>query len=109
MAKNASKLLLPRPSKRKFEQLATTYEYSSTSGAERTYKKIVDRLTGLLVDAGVLGVVELKLTDKNKKSPPLHTSTKQYIGMPTTTMNGEKSVLTFLRELLRSQSWQTAI
>ena len=70
--------MLPRPSKRKFEQLATTYEYSSTSGAERTYKKIVDRLTGLLVDAGVLGVVELKLTDKNKKSPPLHTSTKQY-------------------------------
>ena len=59
--------MLPRPSKRKFEQLATTYEYSSTSGAERTYKKIVDRLTGLLVDAGVLGVVELKLTEKNKK------------------------------------------
>ena len=30
-------------------------------------KKIVDKLTGLLVDAGVLGVVELKLTEKNKK------------------------------------------
>ena len=59
--------MLPRPSKRKFEQLATTYEYSSTSGAERAYKKIVDKLTGLLVDAGVLGVAELKLTDKNKK------------------------------------------
>ena len=28
-------------------------------------------MTGLLLDAGVLGVVELKLTDKNKKSPPL--------------------------------------
>ena len=27
----------------------------------------MDKLTGLLVDAGVLGVVELKLTDKNKK------------------------------------------
>ena len=26
----------------------------------------MDKLTGLLVDAGVLGVVELKLTDKNK-------------------------------------------
>ena len=39
----------------------------TTSGAERAYKKIVDKLTGLLVDAGVLGVVELKLTDKNKK------------------------------------------
>lgn len=50
-----------------FEQLATAYEYSSTSGAERAYKKIVNKLTGLLVDAGVLGVVELKLTEKNKK------------------------------------------
>ena len=28
---------------------------------------MVEKLTGLLVDAGVLGVVELKLTDKNKK------------------------------------------
>ena len=50
-----------------FEQLATAYEYSSTSGAERAYKKIVDKLTGHLVEAGVLGMVELKLTEKNKK------------------------------------------
>ena len=28
---------------------------------------MVEKLTGLLVDAGVLGVVELKLTEKNKK------------------------------------------
>ena len=27
----------------------------------------MDKLTGLLVDAGVVGVVELKLTEKNKK------------------------------------------
>ena len=27
----------------------------------------MDKLTGLLLDAGVLGVVELKLTEKNKK------------------------------------------
>jgi len=47
--------------------LATAYEYSTTSGAERAYKKIVDKLTELLVNAGVLGVVELKLTEKNKK------------------------------------------
>ena len=50
-----------------FEKLSTDYEYSTTSGAERVYKKIVDKLTGLLVDAGVVGVVELKLTEKNKK------------------------------------------
>ena len=50
-----------------FEKMATDYEYSTTGGAEKAYKKAVDKLTGLLVDAGVLGVVELKLTDKNKK------------------------------------------
>ena len=93
---------MPWDERYSFEQLATAYEYSTTSGAERAYKKIVDKLTALLVDAGVLGVVELKQIDKNKKSPPLHTSTKQYIGMQTTTMNGEKSGLTFLRELHRS-------
>lgn len=59
--------VMPWDERYSFEQLATAYEYSSTSGAERAYKKIVDKLTGLLVDAGVLGVVELKLTEKNKK------------------------------------------
>ena len=47
--------------------MATAYEYSTTGGAEKAYKKTVDKLTGHLVDAGVLGVVELKLTQKNKK------------------------------------------
>ena len=59
--------VMPWDERYSFEQLATAYEYSSTSGAERAYKKIVDKLTGLLLDAGVLGVVELKLTEKNKK------------------------------------------
>ena len=59
--------VMPWDERYSFEQLATAYEYSTTSGAERAYKKIVDKLTGLLVDAGVLGVVKLKLNDKNKK------------------------------------------
>ena len=58
---------MPWDERYSFEQLATAYEYSSTSGAERAYKKVVDKLTGHLVDVGVLGVVELKLTEKNKK------------------------------------------
>lgn len=52
--------------------------------------------------AGVLGVVELKLTDKNKKIAAAAYEYKRYIGMQTTTMNGEKSVLTFLPEQRRS-------
>jgi len=59
--------VMPWDERYSFEQLVTAYEYSTTSGAERAYKKIVDKLTGLLVDAGVVGVVELKLTEKNKK------------------------------------------
>ena len=47
-------------------------------------------------------VYRFLLTEKTKKSPSLHTSTKQYIGMQTTTMNGAKSVLTFLPEQRRS-------
>ena len=50
-----------------FEELAVMFEGSTASGAERAYKKALDKLTGHLVDAGVLGVVELKLIDKNKR------------------------------------------
>ena len=50
-----------------FEELAVMFEGSTASGAERAYKKALDKLTEHLVDAGVLGVVELKLIDKNKK------------------------------------------
>ena len=58
---------MPWDERTSFDKLSTDYEYSTTSGAERFYKRVVEKLTGLLVDAGVLGVVELKLTDKNKK------------------------------------------
>ncbi len=50
-----------------FEDLAVMFEGSTASGAERAYKKALDKLTGHLMDAGVLGVVELKLIEKNKK------------------------------------------
>ncbi len=50
-----------------FEDLAVMFEGSTASGAERAYKKALDKLTRHLVETGVLGVVELRLTDKNKK------------------------------------------
>lgn len=50
-----------------FEKMATDYEYSTTSGAEKLYKKTVDKLTMYLVDASVLGLVELKQIERNKK------------------------------------------
>lgn len=59
--------VMPWDERYSFERIATAYEYSTTSGAEKAYKKTVDKLTRYLVDAGVLGVVELKLTEKNRK------------------------------------------
>lgn len=50
-----------------FEDLAVMFEGSTASGTERAYKKALNKLTEHLVDADVLGVVELKLTEKNKK------------------------------------------
>ena len=47
-------------------------------------------------------VVKTEDEENYKRLPPLHTSIKQYIGMPTMTMNGEKYDLTFLPELRRS-------
>lgn len=59
--------VMPWDERYSFERIATAYEYSTTSGAEKAYKKTVDKLTRYLVEAGVLGVAELKLTEKNKK------------------------------------------
>lgn len=50
-----------------FEKIATDYEYTITGSAEKAYKKIVDKLTTHLVDAAVLGVVEWKQIERNKK------------------------------------------
>lgn len=63
---------------------------------------MVEKLTGLLVDAGVLGMVELKLIDKNKKIAAAAYQYKAVYRYANDDVNGEKSVLTFLPELLRS-------
>lgn len=51
-----------------FEKMATDYEYNTTGGAKKAYKRTVDKLTGHLVYARVLGFVELRLTEKHKKN-----------------------------------------
>ena len=43
-----------------FEELAVMFEGSTASGAERAYRKAVDKLTELLVAEGALHAVRLK-------------------------------------------------
>ncbi len=43
-----------------FEELATMFEGSGAGGAEKAYRRAVEKLTRNLVDAGVLHAVELR-------------------------------------------------
>lgn len=49
-----------------FERLAVMFEGSTASGAERAYRKAVDKLTELLVSEGALHAVRLKRTARKK-------------------------------------------
>ena len=69
-----------------FEELAVMFEGSTASGAERAYRKAVDKLTELLVAEGAIHAVRLNRNpkpDEKRKSPPQSTNTRQ-----TATANG---------------------
>lgn len=60
----------PMSSRSSFEELATLFEGSGTSDAERAYRKALDKLTTILVEEGILHAVRLKrknITRKKKK------------------------------------------
>ena len=46
--------------RKSFEELAVLFEGSTASGAERAYRRAVEKLTALLVEAGALHAVRLK-------------------------------------------------
>jgi len=50
----------PISERRSYEDLAVMFEGSTASGAERAYRKAVEKLTVLLVEAGALHAVRLK-------------------------------------------------
>ncbi len=91
-----------------FAELAVMFEGSTASGAERAYRRAVDKLTELLVAEGALHAVRLKQKSKTKrkrKTPPQSTNIKQ-----TTTANGAKSHLilrTAQRRSSRLADWDT--
>lgn len=50
----------PTSERKSFEELAVMFEGSTASGAERAYRRAVEKLTVLLVEAGALHAVRLK-------------------------------------------------
>lgn len=57
----------PMSSRFSFEELATLFEGSGTSGAERAYRKALDKLTTILVEEGILHAVRLKRKNITRK------------------------------------------
>ncbi len=73
----------PLTTRLSFEELATMFESSSASGAERAYRRALDKLTRNLVEAGALHVVELRRKaqlKKNKKAAAVYEYRADYDG-----------------------------
>lgn len=61
-----------------FEELAIIFEGSTANGAERAYRKAVDKLAALLVADGVLHSVRLKQKSKTKCKKKIATAVYEY-------------------------------
>ena len=61
-----------------FEELAVLFEGSTASGAERAYRKAVDRLTELLVAEGAIHVIRLKQKSKTKRKKKIAAAIYEY-------------------------------
>lgn len=65
-------------SRSSFEELATLFEGSGTSGAERAYRKALDKLTTILVEEGILHAVRLKRKNITRKKKEIATAIYLY-------------------------------
>lgn len=68
----------PMSSRFSFEELATLFEGSGTSGAERAYRKALDKLTTILVEEGILHAVRLKRKNITRKKKEIATAIYLY-------------------------------
>ena len=68
----------PISSRSSFEELATLFEGSGTSGAERAYRKALDKLTTILVEKGILHAVHLKRKNITRKEKEIATAIYLY-------------------------------
>ena len=68
----------PMSSRSSFEELATLFEGSGTSGAERAYRKALDKLTTILVEEGILHAMRLKRKNITRKKKEIATAIYLY-------------------------------
>lgn len=93
-----------------FEELAVMFEGSTASGAERAYRKAVDKLTELLVAEGAIHAVRLKQKSKIKRKKKIAAAIYEY----QADCDGEWGEIsldfeTSTAEILRLADWDTTI
>ena len=91
-----------------FEELAVMFEGSTASGAERAYRKAVDKLTELLVAEDALHAVRLKQKSKTKRKKKIAAAIYEY----QADCDGEWGEISFdfengTAEIVRLADWDT--
>ena len=91
-----------------FEELAVMFEGSTASGAERAYRKAVDKLTELLVAEGAIHAVRLKQKSKTKRKKKIAAAIYEY----QADCDGEWGEISFdfengTAEIIRLADWDT--
>ena len=98
-------------SKRKsFEELAVMFEGSTASGAERAYRKAVEKLTVLLVEAGALHAVRLRRKSMKRIKKKIAAAVYEY----QADCDGEWGEIQFdfvsgTAEIVRLAEWDTMV
>ena len=91
-----------------FEELAVMFEGSTASGAERAYRRAVDKLTELLVAEGAIHAVRLKQKSKTKRKKKIAAAIYEY----QADCDGEWGQISFdfengTSEIVRLADWDT--
>ena len=68
----------PLATQSNFEDLAVDFEGTTASGAERFYRRTLDKLRLKLLESGVIHTVTLKQTDVRKKNKRIAAAVYQY-------------------------------
>ena len=100
----------PLSERKTFEELAVMFEGSSASGAERAYRRAVEKLTVLLVEAGALHAVRLKRKSIKRAKKKIAAAIYEY----QADCDGEWGEIQFdfengTAEILRLADWDTMV
>ena len=100
----------PISERKSFEELAVMFEGSTASGAERAYRKAVEKLTVLLVEAGALHAVQLKRKSVKRIKKKIAAAVYEY----QADCDGEWGEIQFdfengTAEIIRLAEWDTML